>query len=263
MQSARATPVTIRPIALAVVVTLSASLFISARVRGVRQEGDAIGALAGAAGVLAVNLPPVTTVNSVAQPTGSSNRDDAEPPMSARDVLEHWFEEIRALVHDAAPDEVVTRTLGSMVDYVELARHTLGKPCPLTVPSCVNHWDGLTGEQQSEMAGLVRKLAEKSAQKHFTKARRYAISIESAHDLGNGRSRIRTVAKENLAPQQPVIRVDYVVLSSNEQHRVIDVVTEGSSMTTNYYRQFHRMLTTPDEGYAFMVKKLEAKIARP
>jgi hypothetical protein len=33
-------------------------------------------------------------------------------------------------------------------------------------------------------------------------------------------------------------------------------------MAKGYYVQLHRMLTTPDQGYAFMVKKLEAKLAR-
>ena len=43
--------------------------------------------------------------------------------------------------------------------------------------------------------------------------------------------------------------------------RVVDIVTEGSSLTKSYYDQFHRMLTNPDQGYAYVVKKLNDKLA--
>jgi ABC-type transporter MlaC component len=43
---------------------------------------------------------------------------------------------------------------------------------------------------------------------------------------------------------------------------VIDIVTEGSSMTKNYYDQFHRMLTTEGQGYKYMTAKLREKIAK-
>jgi hypothetical protein len=39
-------------------------------------------------------------------------------------------------------------------------------------------------------------------------------------------------------------------------------VTEGSSLTKNYYTQFDKMLSTPDQGYAHVVKKLRDKLAK-
>ena len=33
-------------------------------------------------------------------------------------------------------------------------------------------------------------------------------------------------------------------------------MTEGSSLAKNYYDQFHRMLTNPEQGYPQIVKKL-------
>jgi ABC-type transporter MlaC component len=41
----------------------------------------------------------------------------------------------------------------------------------------------------------------------------------------------------------------------------VDIVTEGSSLTKNYYDQFHRMLTTQGQGYSYLVQKLRDKIA--
>jgi ABC-type transporter MlaC component len=75
-----------------------------------------------------------------------------------------------------------------------------------------------------------------------------------------GLSRIRTEAKSRLKPQDRAMQVDYVVLSSGDDQKLVDVIAEGSSMTRNYYDQFHRMLTTAGQGYAYMVKKLEANL---
>ena len=43
---------------------------------------------------------------------------------------------------------------------------------------------------------------------------------------------------------------------------MVDIVTEGSSLTKNYYDQFLRMLTTDGQRYPHIVKKLSEKIAK-
>ncbi|MDB5214490.1 MAG: hypothetical protein JWO86_2417, partial [Myxococcaceae bacterium] len=40
------------------------------------------------------------------------------------------------------------------------------------------------------------------------------------------------------------------------------MVTEGSSRAKNYYEQFNRMLTNPDQGYPHVVAKLKENIAK-
>jgi ABC-type transporter MlaC component len=52
-------------------------------------------------------------------------------------------------------------------------------------------------------------------------------------------------------------------MGSSGKYKVIDIITEGSSMTKNYYDQFHKMLTTADQGYPYLVQKLQKKIATP
>ena len=57
------------------------------------------------------------------------------------------------------------------------------------------------------------------------------------------------------------LQVDYVILGGGDKYKVVDIVTEGSSMTKNYYDQFHRMLTTEGQKYPYLVQKLRDKIA--
>jgi len=44
--------------------------------------------------------------------------------------------------------------------------------------------------------------------------------------------------------------------------RVVDIVTEGSSLTKNYYDQFRKKMDDPNEGYPNIVQKLKDKIAK-
>jgi len=45
------------------------------------------------------------------------------------------------------------------------------------------------------------------------------------------------------------------------RYRIVDLVTEGASLTKSYYEQFRRMLADPSEGFPHIVERLRAKIA--
>jgi ABC-type transporter MlaC component len=180
---------------------------------------------------------------------------------SAKTFVEKEHNQIKKLVEQNAASDEVRKAIDNMVDYDQLAMRTLGKPCPPTVPSCTNHWDDLTPEQRTEVTGLLRKLVEKNYHKNLNKTRDYDVSYRGAKEIGENVSRIKTEAKSKLKPRDPAVQVDYVIVGSGDRYRVVDIVTEGSSMTKNYYDQFHRMLTTSGQGYPYLVQKLRDKIA--
>jgi ABC-type transporter MlaC component len=180
---------------------------------------------------------------------------------SAKTFVEKEHNQIKKLVEQNAASDEVRKAIDNMVDYDQLAMRTLGKPCPPTVPSCTNHWDELTPEQRNEVTGLLRKLVEKNYHKNLNKTRDYDVSYRGAKEIGENVSRIKTEAKSKLKPRDPAVQVDYVIVGSGDRYRVVDIVTEGSSMTKNYYDQFHRMLTTSGQGYPYLVQKLRDKIA--
>ena len=66
-----------------------------------------------------------------------------------------------------------------------------------------------------------------------------------------------------MKPRDPAVQVDYVVRNASASYRIVDIVTEGSSLVKNYYEQFHKMLNTPGQGYPYIVKKLNEKLAKP
>ena len=180
----------------------------------------------------------------------------------AKVFVEREHGQIKKLVEANAPSGDVTKAIDGMVDYDELSKRTFGKPCPATVPNCTNHWDELTAEQRTEVTGLLRRLVEKNYHKNLNKTRDYDISYRGAKDAGENLARIKTEAKNKLKARDPAVQVDYVILGAGDKYRIVDIVTEGSSMTKNYYDQFHRMLTTPGQGYPYVVQKLRDKIAQ-
>lgn len=177
--------------------------------------------------------------------------------------------QLKKLVDAQATDDQVRQAIDGMVDYDELARRTMGKPCPQGVNACKNHWDELNAEQQKELTNLLRKLVEKNYRKNLRKTKKYDIAYTGAREAGENISRIKTKASrsctESCTPEEkrePPVLIDYVILGNGSGYKVVDIVTEGSSMTKNYYDQFHRMLTTDGQGYAYLIQKLKDKIAK-
>jgi hypothetical protein len=182
----------------------------------------------------------------------------------AQGFLDAQHQKITALLRQPASagrDGQVSGLLDHMVDYGELARRTFGQPCPVAVPSCTNHWNELTDARKTEVTNLLHQLVSKNYQKNLIKTLDYDIAYRGTQDEGGG-TRVRTEATSKLKPRDPPIQVDYVILGTTGTYHVVDIITEESSLTKNYYDQFHRMLTTPDQGYSYLVKKLNEKIAQ-
>jgi ABC-type transporter MlaC component len=183
---------------------------------------------------------------------------------SAQSFIEKEHARLTTLLKQPASparDSQVTHELDGMVDYDELARRAFGQPCPAAIPECTNHWKELTDPQRAQVTDLLKRLVEKNYRKNLIKTLDYDIVFKGTKDV-QGDSKIRTEAKSKLKPRDPAVEVDYVVRGSSGQYHVVDIVTEGSSLTKNYYDQFHKMLTNPAQGFPYVVKKLEEKLAK-
>jgi len=223
------------------------------------EESEALETLAGAAAGLNVNAASLATVNdaSPALPPPRSEIEDASTGEDARAFVERRLETIRRDLREGAPDELVTRSVDALVDYDELTRRSLGKPCPTRLPSCTNEWDRLADDQQRAIALRMRQIVGSHLRR--TLAQTLDCTLAYAGDL----SIVRTDAKRCPRKSDEDMRVDYVVRSSASSRAVVEIVTEGSSTTANYYNQFHRMLSAPDQGYAYLIERLDAKLSRP
>jgi ABC-type transporter MlaC component len=158
-------------------------------------------------------------------------------------------------------DAQVQRELDAMVDYDELTRRAFGEPCPASLPSCTDDWTTLTADQKKEVSGLLKQLIQRNYQKNLEKTLDYDITYKGEKpDAGD--TKIRTEAKSKSKPRDPVVQIDYVVRDANGKLAIVDIITEGTSLTRSYYEQFDKKLKTPTDGYPNIVQKLKDKIAK-
>ncbi|MDP9151375.1 MAG: ABC transporter substrate-binding protein [Myxococcota bacterium] len=188
-------------------------------------------------------------------------------PASA-DEAQHFIERERIkldhLLHDPASparDSQINSSLDGFVDYAELTRRAFGEPCPAALPACEDLWAKYSESQRAEVKDLLSQLVRKSYRKNLMKTLDYDVSYRGTRDVGAD-TRVLTEAKNKDRPREPAVRVDYVVKQTSNGYRVVDIITEGSSLTKNYYEQFRKKMDNPGEGYSNIVQKLREKIAR-
>src|SRR4051794_29517845 len=104
--------------------------------------------------------------------------DASADPAGAQSFVEQKHGMMQKLVDDNAPGDQIRAAIGSMVDYDELAKRTLGNPCPPKVPSCTNHWDAITPAQRAEVTALLKQLVEKNFHKNLLKTKNYDVSYK-------------------------------------------------------------------------------------
>lgn len=159
----------------------------------------------------------------------------------------------------ASREQQIASLLDGMIDYDELTRRSFGAPCPLGISSCTDHWKDLTDAQKTEVTGLVKKLVQKNYKKNLSKTLEFDIAYLGSKE-SSGEFRVKTEAKSKVKPRDPAVQIDYIVKPNGSSYKVIDIVTEGSSLSKNYYNQFHKFLTTKDQGYPYLIQKLNTKI---
>ncbi|MGA2447684.1 MAG: ABC transporter substrate-binding protein [Polyangiaceae bacterium] len=155
----------------------------------------------------------------------------------------------------------INRSLDNFVDYDALTKRAFGEPCPSSVPACDNLWSGYADEERQTLRDLLTRLVRKNYRKNLVKTLDYEITYRGTRDSG-GDARVMTEAKNKNNPRETSVRVDYVVAHTASGYRVVDIITEGSSLTKNYYEQFRKKMKTPGEGYPNIVQKLEDKVNR-
>ena len=153
------------------------------------------------------------------------------------------------------------RELDGMVDYDELTRRAFGQPCPASLPACTNDWDGLTHRREEARSPCFSSSSFRRTTRTTWRRRSTTTSPTRGEKIDAGDTKIRTEAKSKTKPRDPVVQIDYVVREANGKLAVVDIVTEGSSLTKNYYDQFDRKLKDPALGYSNIVQKLKEKIA--
>lgn len=164
---------------------------------------------------------------------------------SAQDFIKAKQAELTKLLKQGKSDAEVDKVFDQVLDYRVLAEASLGE-----------HWTGRTPAERDEFTALLSKLVRASYRKNLKKTLGYDVSYQGT-EKGKDGEIVRTIAKSTKDARQEPLSIDYVVRSEGGAQRIVDVVTEGSSMVGNYRSSFNRIMKK--SGFAEVLKRMRKK----
>ncbi len=166
---------------------------------------------------------------------------------SAEEFVKAKQAELTKLVKAGKPDAEIDKVFDQVLDYRILAEGALGE-----------HWADRTPAERDEFTALLSKLVRASYRKNLKKTLGYDVTYKGT-EKGKQGEVVRTVAKSVKDARQEPLSIDYVVRSEGGAPRIVDVVTEGSSMVGNYRSSFNRIMKKG--GFTEVLKRMRKKAA--
>jgi phospholipid transport system substrate-binding protein len=166
---------------------------------------------------------------------------------SAEDFVKTKQTELMKLVKQGKPDAEVDKVFDQVLDYRVLAEAALGE-----------HWAERTAAERDEFTALLAQLVRSSYRKNLKKTLGYEVAYKGT-EKGKDGDIVRTVATSKKDAREEPMSIDYVVRSQAAGQRIVDVVTEGSSMVANYRSSFNRIMKKG--GFAEVLKRMRKKAA--
>jgi len=146
-------------------------------------------------------------------------------------------------------DAALVKLFDGLLDYETLAKDSLAE-----------EWDRRTVEERKEFQQLLSTLVQRAYTKGIRDTLDYDIEFKGEVD-GKGGKVVQTVAAHKTDKRKEPVHIDYVVRQTGSVWRVVDIITEGSSLVSNYRSQFRRVIE--QKGFSGLLDKMRAKAAEP
>jgi phospholipid transport system substrate-binding protein len=136
-----------------------------------------------------------------------------------------------------------------MMDYEDLARQSLA-----------SHWKDLSDAEHKDFADTLRKLVQRSYEKNIKNIVDYSVEYLGEEPAEGRGLLVRTLASSKRSEGEEPVTIDYRMLQVGDAWRVIDIVTEGSSLVDNYKSQFNRIIQK--DGFDALLKRMKDKLGK-
>jgi phospholipid transport system substrate-binding protein len=144
-----------------------------------------------------------------------------------------------------AADKQLEAVFDEMLDYETLAKESLGV-----------HWDERTAEEKKEFSTVLQRLVKNAYRKNLKKTLDYEVTFKGETKANKG-VLVRTVARNKKNERDEPVSIDYLLHKPDGKWRVFDIVTEGSSLISNYRNPFRRVIK--DKGFAELMRRMKRK----
>jgi len=167
----------------------------------------------------------------------------------AKETLEKFDHQAKTLLQGAnGPSNKVADLVRTLLDYGELAEASLGK-----------HWAERTQAEQKEFTDILRSLIEKNYVKHLRDHINYEVTYNTETRVPGGKVNVTTTLTTGTPPRQTETEVVYIMKRKGSSWVVVDVVTDGVSLTRNYRSQFGKIIA--EKGYDELINKMKKKLS--
>jgi phospholipid transport system substrate-binding protein len=189
-----------------------------------------------------VSLGAVVLATTLAGPANAAE--------SAQDFIQSRQSQVTQLVRQspgAQRDKQVAAVLDGMIDYDTLAKRSLSA-----------HWADLSDAQHKEFTDILRSLVRRNYERNIKNVLDYRVEY-LGEEPGSEGVVVRSRASSSNSREEP-IAIDYQLMKMSSGWRVVDVVTEGSSLVNNYRNQFHRVIQK--DGFEALVRRMKDKLSK-
>jgi len=171
---------------------------------------------------------------------------------AAEDYVKAKQVELTALIRKPRTpesDATLIKLFDGLLDYEALAKDSLGE-----------EWDKRTPDERKEFQQLLSTLVQRAYTKGIRDTLDYEVAFRGEID-GKAGKVVQTIATHKTDKRKEPVHIDYVVRQAGSVWRVVDIVTEGSSLVANYKNQFRRVIE--QKGFSGLLEKMRAKAAEP
>jgi phospholipid transport system substrate-binding protein len=148
----------------------------------------------------------------------------------------------------AADDKKIEAAFDDVLDYEKLAQGALKE-----------FWSERTPDERAEFQAVLTKLVRAAYRKSLKRIDGYDVEYKGASKTEGGEL-VRTVAKKRGDERQEPLSIDYLIAESGGKPKIVDIVTEGSSMVGNYRNQFRRIIKK--DGFPELIKRMKTKLEK-
>jgi phospholipid transport system substrate-binding protein len=168
---------------------------------------------------------------------------------NAEGFVKEKHSELVSLVKKAkssADDKKVEAAFDEVLDYDTLAKESLKE-----------YWAERTPEERAEFQAVLTKLVRGAYRKSLKRIAGYEVEYKGAQKQDGGEL-VRTIARKKGDAREEPLSIDYVVNDASGKNKIVDIVTEGSSLVVNYRNQFRRIIKK--QGFPDLLKRMKVKL---
>ncbi|MFO8073180.1 MAG: ABC transporter substrate-binding protein [Polyangia bacterium] len=151
------------------------------------------------------------------------------------------------LANTSGNEKKIARIVNQMLDFPTLCKDSLGK-----------HWEERSKAERKEFTETLHALIEKNVINRLADTRDHTVSYQSEEITGN-RASVVTIVSSGDGPRAQQTEIMYKLRKNGNKWIVVDMVTDGVSLVSNYRSQFHKIIT--QDGWATLMQKMKDKLA--